>query len=79
MQVWAESKSTILSKKLNFKGFQLATAFQNLIDQLATDMTYLNELLIRRDRYGQEGLDGQIALLQQAIDIKRALAQGQVG
>jgi hypothetical protein len=57
----------------------MATPFHKLVDQLATDMTYLNELLIRRDRYGQAGLDAQIDLLKQAIDIKRALAEGQVG
>ncbi len=54
----------------------MATPFRKLVDQLATDMTYLNELLIRRDRYGQEGLDAQIDLLKQAIDIKKALAEG---
>ena len=48
-----------------------------LADQLAIDMTYLNELLIRRDRYGQDGLDEQIALLRQSIDVKRAIAEGQ--
>lgn len=55
------------------------TPFKKLVDQLATDMAYLNELLIRRDRYGQEGLDEKIDLLKQAIDVKRALAEGQSG
>ena len=53
------------------------TPFHKLADQLATDMTYLNELLIRRDRYGQGGLDEQIDLLRQSIDVKRAIAEGQ--
>lgn len=51
--------------------------FHHLVDQLATDMAYYNECLIRRDRYGEKGLDEQIALLKQAIDVKRAIAQGQ--
>jgi hypothetical protein len=55
----------------------MSTPFRKLADQLATDMTYLNELLIRRDRYGQDGLDEQIGLLQQSIDVKRPIAEGQ--
>lgn len=55
----------------------MSTPFYKLVDQLATDMTYLNELLLRRDRYGQDGLDEQINLLRQSIDVKRALAEGQ--
>jgi hypothetical protein len=50
--------------------------FHNLVDQLATDMTYYNEMLIRRDRYGEEGLDIQIDELKQRIDLKRAIAEG---
>ncbi|MDP6041213.1 MAG: hypothetical protein QGG64_21875 [Candidatus Latescibacteria bacterium] len=55
----------------------MSTPLHKLADQLAIDMTYLNELLIRRDRYGQDGLDEQIALLRQSIDVKRAIAEGQ--
>lgn len=55
----------------------METPLHKLADQLATDMTYLNELLVRRDRYGQDGLDQKIDLLKQCIDVKRAIAEGQ--
>ncbi|MBT3606526.1 MAG: hypothetical protein HOE48_02885 [Candidatus Latescibacteria bacterium] len=47
-----------------------------LVDQLATDMTYYNEMLVRRSQYGEEGLDVQIDQLRQCIDVKRAIVEG---
>jgi len=50
-----------------------------LADQLATEMAQLGDLLRRRDLYGEQGLGEQIAQLKQAIDVKRAIAEGLVG
>jgi hypothetical protein len=59
-----------------FKHMKPSDPFHKLVDQLATDMTYYNEMLIRRDRYGEMGLDTQIDELKQCIDVKRAIAEG---
>lgn len=51
--------------------------FYNLVDQLVIDMAKYGDLLIRRDRYGETGLDEQITQMKQTIEIKRAIAEGQ--